>query len=450
MAERKIIIPKRIVTVDENDSILINHFVEIENDKIVSIKSVSEKNLDNLKKSEVEIIRKENLTLIPGFVQTHIHLCQTLLRGYADDLELLDWLQTKIFPFENALDKDSLRASVRLGINELFRGGTTTILDMGTLHYQEIIFEELINSGMRAFAGKCMMDVNDLYPQFKSKTEDELKESYELAKQFHNMENEKINYGFAPRFALSCSEKLLKETKEMMEDFPGSIFHTHSSENKNESEQIKKKFKMNNAEYYNHLGLLDSNSVLAHCIHVNDDEINILKETNTRVAHCPSANLKLGSGIANIPRYLKEGINVSIGSDGAPCNNNLNAFMEMRLAALIQKPFHGAASMDSKTVFRLATIEGAKALHIENEIGSIEAGKNADLVLIDLDSYDNSVDSDQRNIFSDLVYSTSPENVVDVMINGEWVVKDKNSLKYDTKKLRADAEMQIKYLLKRI
>ena len=174
-----IIVPKYIVTVDSKDRILKNHFVEIEGGRIISIKKNDEKYFSKNKK---RVFRFDDLTLVPGFVQTHIHLCQTLFRGLADDLELLDWLQLKIFPFENAHNKNSLLNSVRLGINELLLSGTTTLLDMGTLHHQEIIFDELQNSGIRAIAGKCLIDENDLFPEFKSDTKTELNEIYQLAK----------------------------------------------------------------------------------------------------------------------------------------------------------------------------------------------------------------------------------------------------------------------------
>ena len=397
-----LIIPKRIVTVDQQRRILRNYCIEVSNDKISSIEKVSAK---RLKLFKGEIVHAEDLTLIPGFVQTHVHLCQTLFRGMADDLELLDWLQLRIFPYENAHDKKSLSASVKLGLYELTMTGTTTILDMGTLRHQEVIFDELIASGMRAIAGKCMIDINDLFPRFKSSTSTELKESYLLSKAFHNEAGGRIKYGFAPRFALSASAKLMQEAKEMMKDFPGSIFHTHSSENTNEINTVRKKYKMNNIEYFNSLNLLDDNAVLAHCIHVDNNEINLLKRKKVRVAHCPSSNLKLGSGIAPIPLFLKKGISVSLGADGAPCNNNLSMFNEMRLASLIQKPIHGAKVLDAETVFRLATIEGAKALNLENEIGSIEKGKKADLVLINLDEGFNPVYESDENVYSKLVYS---------------------------------------------
>ncbi len=442
-----IIIPKQIVSVDGKERILKNHFVQIEDGRIISIAKNDEQ---FFKKYKGDVYRFANLTLIPGFVQTHIHLCQTLFRGMADELELLDWLQFRIFPFENAHNKSSLIASVRLGLNELLLGGTTTLLDMGTLRHQEVIFEELQNSGMRAVAGKCLIDENDLFPEFKSSTKLELDEIYQLAKTYHNTSDGKIKYGFAPRFVLSCSEKLLKESFEMKKDFEGSLYHTHSSENKEEITEVRRRHNKENIEYFNSIGVIDDHSVLAHCIHVNDKETELLKKNDVRVSHCPSSNLKLGSGIANIPKYLSKGISVSLGADGAPCNNNLSVFNEMRLAALIQKPIYGSTVMDAKTVFKLATIEGAKALHLQNEIGSIETGKKADVVLLDLSMNTHSISDDDESVYSDIVYSSSSDCVYSVMIEGEWKVLNKRSLLYDQTELNQNSKAELKKLLNRV
>ncbi len=441
-----LIIPKNIVTANPESEILKNHAVEISGNKISKIARADEFQKSNYEK----VLEFPNLTLIPGFVQTHIHLCQTLFRGLADDLQLLDWLQKKIFPFENAHNENSLKYSVKLGINELISGGTTTILDMGTLKHQEIIFEELMHSGMRAIAGKCLMDVNNLYPKFKETTEENLNSVYSLAKEFHNEQNGKIKYAFAPRFALSCNEKLLKESKAMMKDFPGSIYHTHASENKGEIEEVRKRFGKENIEFFESENLLDKNTVLAHCIHLNEKEINILKNNETAISHCPSSNLKLASGIANIPYYLKKGIKVSLGADGAPCNNNLSQFVEMRLAALIQKPVHGADEMDAKKVFHLATIDGAKALNLQDEIGSIEEGKKADLVLLDLEKSFNSLSDDDGSIYSNIVYTSGKENVNSVMIDGEWKILNGENLVYDENQIYSEGKVELKNLLKRI
>ena len=441
---KKLIIPKNIITVNDQNQILKNYAVEIENETIIKIQ---QKNDFDLKNYDGEIFEFPNLTLIPGFVQTHIHLCQAMFRGLAEDMELLDWLQTRIFPFENSHSTNSLRLSAQIGIHELQRGGTTTLLDMGTIKHEEIIFDELKNANMRAVAGKCMMDINDLYPKFVESTKDSLSISHEFAKEFHNTNNGMLKYGFAPRFVLSCTEELLTETKEMMKDFNGSIYHTHSSENKGEIEAVKMMHNMENIEYFDSIDILSDHTVLAHGIHVNDKEVQLLKESNTRISHCPSSNLKLGSGIADIPRYLKENISVSLGADGAPCNNNLSQFTEMRLASIIQKPIYGPKSMDALTVFRLATIEGAKALHLENEIGSIEVGKKADLVMLNLEKPNQTLIDE--NIYSTIIYSANQENVEEVMINGDWVVTKGSSNIYDDDKLFNDSRKELEDLLRR-
>lgn len=441
-----LIIPKKIVTADEKNSVIENLAVEIVDDKIsafIPIDKIEKQNYD-------EVYDVRNFTLIPGFIQTHIHLSQTLFRGLADDFPLLEWLRLKIFPFENAHDKNSLQITARLSINELLMSGTTTFLDMGTLRYGEIVLEEMIDSGIRGFSGKCLIDINDLYSDFKSSSNDEIKNIIKLANQFHNAANGRIKYSFSPRFVLSCTEKLLKETKEIMKDFPGSIYHTHSSESIDEINEVRKRFNKENVEYFNSIGVLDDHTVLAHCVHTSNNERKMLKNRDTRIAHCPSANLKLGSGIAPIPEYLKEGISVTLGADGAACNNNLSLFNEMKLASLIQKPIYGTEVMDAKTIFRMATIEGAKALHLQNEVGSIEVGKKADLVLIDLDSYSNSYSDSDESVYCDIVFSSTSENVKSVMVNGKWLVKNRESLIYDQPEIISKSRQELQMLLKRI
>lgn len=437
---------RKIVSADSTNTVYNDAVLTLQDGTIQSIQPFDAPAWEQLTCQKIDLGGR---VLIPGFVQTHIHLCQTLFRGLADDMELLDWLQKRIFPCENSHDPKSLQAAAALGIFELTAGGTTTILDMGTMRHQEVVFNELITSGMRAVAGKCMIDENDLYPDFKSSTADELRYTNDLASSFHNFDNGRIKYGFAPRFVLSCSENLLIETKQMMRDFAGSIYHTHSSENKNEIAEVRRRHNRENIDYFNHIHALDSYTVLAHCVHVNEKEIGLLKSTETRVSHCPSSNLKLASGIAPILRYLQEGIHVSLGADGAPCNNTLSAFNEMRLAALLQKPFHGPTVMDAKTVFRLATIEGAKALHIDDVVGSIEPGKKADFCTIDLESPLFSVSESDDALYSNIVYAATSQQVQDVMINGKWIVRDKVHQIYDSNKVYETAKEQLQAVVQR-
>ncbi len=408
-----------IVTVNSKSEVFRGDLL-IEND---SIKQIG-KSIDLI---DVPVFDASDYIITPGFIQTHVHLCQTLFRNLADDLSLLDWLQKKIWPFEGKHTPDTLRLSAELGITELLLGGTTTILDMGTVHHTEVIFEEIEKSGIRAFCGKTMMDHNSTINSLRESTNQAIESSCKLLEKFHNKADGRIKYAFAPRFALSCSEDLLKEVGALAEKYK-VIYHTHASENKKEIELVRERFGKRNIEYFDSIGITGPNLCLAHCVWLSENERNLLKETNTKVLHCPSANLKLGSGVAPIPDYLKSGINVSLGSDGAPCNNNMDIFTEMRLAALIQKPHYGAKAMPAETVFKMATIDGAKALGLEKQIGSLEKNKKADVAFIKI----NQVQTIPfENVYSKIVYATQSNSIDHLIINGNWVVKDRKLFHYN-------------------
>jgi 5-methylthioadenosine/S-adenosylhomocysteine deaminase len=359
-----------IVTMDARRRVLQGGGIIIKDNTIEEI--LDEHALQSLKHFDGETIDASTLVAVPGFVQTHIHLCQTLFRGLADDLELLDWLKLRIMPYEYAHDAKSMFASAMIGLAELIRSGTTTIMDMGTMNHEEEVISAVMESGVRAFVGKAMMDVNDLYPKLKEPTKNAIDSTFNYAQHVHNSFNGRVRYAVAPRFILSCTDALIKEAYEMTKHFPGMLFHTHAAENRHEMAAVRDRCRMDNVEYFDHLDILHTNTCLAHCIWLNDNEIGLMKERQAKVLHCPSSNLKLGSGIANIPRYRAEGITVSLGADGAPCNNTLDMFQEMRLAALIQKPIHGPTASNARDIFEMATLGGAATLGIENEIGSIE------------------------------------------------------------------------------
>ena len=241
----------------------------------------------------------------------------------------------------------------------------------------------------------------------------------------------------------------MKETSYIMKDFEGSLYHTHSSENKGEIEAVRRKYGKEDIEYFDSIDVLSDRTVLAHAIHTNDKEVELLKTSGTRVVHCPSSNLKLGSGIAEIPRYIDEGISVSIGADGAPCNNNLNMFTEMRLASLIQKPIHDPTFMDAQQMVRLVTIEGAKALHLSSEIGSIEVGKKADLQLLNLEKANHSMLDGDENLYSSIAYAADKSDVDSVMVEGKWVVRNGKNMIYDESEMLANGKAELNKLLNR-
>jgi 5-methylthioadenosine/S-adenosylhomocysteine deaminase len=368
-----------------------------------------------------EVIEARGRVLLPGFVQTHIHLCQTLFRGAADDLALIDWLTKRIWPLEAAHTAESIYASARLGIAELIRGGTTCALTMETVRHTEAVFTAVEESGFRGTVGKCMMDKGDDVPTaLREQTEASIAESLALLERWHGRADGRIRYCFAPRFAVSCTRELLERVAKLSRE-RGVRVHTHASESKDEIKMVERETGRRNIEYLDECGLAAPHVVLAHCVHLNDSEMDVLSRTGTHVAHCPSSNLKLGSGFAPIVEMLGRGISVSLGADGAPCNNRLDMFTEMRTAALIQKALHGAEILPALTMLRMATIAGARALGLDKEIGSIEVGKRADLTLLNLEALHTTPHPDP---ISTIVYAAEASDVETVIIDGRVVMRE--------------------------
>lgn len=369
-----------------------------------------------------EVIDARGQVLLPGFVQTHIHLCQTLFRGAADDLALIDWLKKRVWPMEAAHTPESILASARLGLAELIRGGTTCALTMETVNHTEHVFRAVEAAGFRATVGKCMMDRGDEVPEaLQENPEASIAESLELLERWHGAADGRIRYCFAPRFAVSCSRELLERVAQLARQ-RGVLVHTHASENKDEIEIVERETGRRNIEYLNEVGLAAPHVVLAHCVHLNDDELEILRRTGTHVAHCPSSNLKLGSGIARVKEMIDGGISVSLGADGAACNNRLDMLTEMRTAALTQKALHGPEVLPALRVLRMATIDGARAMGLESEIGSIAIGKRADLTLFDLAALRTTPCPDP---VSTIVYAAEASNISNVVIDGRVVMRER-------------------------
>ena len=438
-----------IVTMDTARRIIRRGAIVIDDNKIERV--LTEREMLSEQGFQGETVDATNLTAIPGFIQTHIHLCQTLFRGLADDLELLDWLKLKIFPLEAVHNGASMRASALLGLAELIRSGTTTIMDMGSIHHEEEVVRAIDEVGLRAFVGKAMMDQNDIYPGLREPTKESIASTLRQAEQWHRSSGGRIRYAVAPRFVLSCTDELLRGAYEMTQSFPGMLFHTHAAENRHEIEAVRKRCHMDNIEFFDSIGVLHSNTCLAHCIWLSEKEMDSLQRRHAKVLHCPSSNLKLGSGVAKVPTLVAKGVTVSLGADGAPCNNTLDMFHEMRLAALIQKPVHGPIAMDARSVFEMATLGGAATLGLDAEVGSIEPGKKADVVLIDLDRPWNPLASATGDdVYSSIVYSGSPENVHSVMVDGRWLYRNREYVSLDQSKIVQAAKNELHKLQKRV
>jgi cytosine/adenosine deaminase-related metal-dependent hydrolase len=384
--------------------------------------------------------------VIPGFVQAHVHLCQALFRGMADDLPLLDWLGRRIWPLEAAHDEASLTASAELGLAEMLLAGTTTILDMGTVHHHDSVMHACLTSGIRAVSGKAMMDTGAGTPKaLREESRASLRESERLCAAWSGKGSGRIGYAFAPRFVLSCSETLVRGAAERAEAM-GALVHTHAAEHPSEREAVRHELGDDDVAILRRWGVTGPRAVLAHGVQLRDDEARALAEEGTRIVHCPSANLKLGSGIARVADLDRAGVALALGADGAPCNNNMDPWTELRHAALLAKVRSGTRALPAERAFRLATIDGARALGLGEVTGSVEVGKQADLATVRIDGLHAEPGGD---VFSRLVYACGARDVVDVMIDGELLVRRGELTRFDAVRVAARAREVARELLGR-
>ena len=415
--------------------------VLLEGDRIIAVGDVSAS-----LRTPARVIDATGCAVIPGFVQAHVHLCQALFRGMADDLPLLEWLKARIWPLEAAHDPKSLAASAELGLAEMMRAGTTTILDMGTVHHHDVVMEACVTSGIRAVSGKTMMDAGEGIPKgLRETTKASLDESEALAKRWAGKGNGRIGYAYAPRFILSCSEALVRGAVDRAKS-DGSLVHTHAAEHPGEREAVRAILGDDDIAILRKWGVSGVRAILAHGVQLTDDEARALAAEGTRIVHCPSANLKLGSGIARIAELDAFGVQLALGADGAPCNNNLDPFIELRHAALLAKVRTGVTTLPARRALHLATIDGAIALGMGDRTGSIEVGKQADLVVVRLDGLHAEPGGD---VYSKLVYACESRDVVHVFVAGAHVVKHAEHMFLDEARVAAAAREQAKKLVAR-
>ncbi|MQA30667.1 MAG: 5'-deoxyadenosine deaminase [Luteitalea sp.] len=367
--------------------------------------------------------------VLPGLIQTHIHLCQTLFRGYADDLPLMDWLRQRVWPMEAAHTPGSLRAAARLATTELLSSGTTTVLTMETVHDTDVVFEAVAESGMRATIGKCMMDAaGDVPARLREPTSRSIEESLAIRKRWHGAAEGRLQAAFAPRFAVSCSRELLEAVASLSAE-QHAIVHTHASESQAELAIVRElSGGLTNVQYLARVHLASPHLCAAHCVWVDEREQALLADHDVKVMHCPGSNLKLGSGVAPVPELRARGVTVSLGADGAACNNRLDMFDEMRLAAVLQAMRLGPGALPARNVLWMATRAGARTLGLDDQIGSLEVGKRADLIVVDRDRPHLAPGPDP---YSTLVYAARGADVRTTVVDGEVLVHEGMPVRVD-------------------
>jgi 5-methylthioadenosine/S-adenosylhomocysteine deaminase len=385
--------------------------------------------------------------VLPGLVQTHVHLCQTLFRGFADDLPLMDWLRTRVWPMEAAHTPATLRAATRLATTELLSSGTTAVLTMETVHDTDVVFEAVAESGLRATIGKCMMDFDAQVPKrLQEETRASIDESVAIRTRWDGAEHGRLRAAFAPRFAVSCSRELLEAVADLSHQ-QRALVHTHASESRDEIAIVKKMSGgMTNLEYLVSLHLASPHLCAAHCVWVDDGDQQRLAEHDVKVMHCPGSNLKLGSGIAPVAEMLERGITVSLGADGAACNNRLDMFEEMRLAAILQAMRKQPGVLPARDVLWMATRAGARTLGLEDAIGSIEVGKRADVIVVDRDRAHLVPGPDP---YSTLVYAARGSDVRTTIVDGALLVDEFAPTRVDRGEIVNEARAAATHLVRR-
>lgn len=387
----------------------------IENDHILEISDKLEQNDSD------EVIDADGKFLTPGLVNTHTHLSMTLMRGLADDMPLDTWLNEHIWPVEAELNGEYCYAGALLACAEMIKSGTTCFNDM--YFFMDHVAKAAEEAGIRGVLSHGMIDFGD-----EDKRKNEFKETKRIIDKCHNTAQGRIKVAFGPHSPYTCSKELLEEVKKEA-NRSGLRIHIHVSETQKEVSDVIEAQGKRPFEYLSEIGFLGEEVTAAHAVWLSDDEISIIKDSETKISHNPSSNMKLSSGIAPVSKLLKEDVCVGIGTDGPASNNNMDMLEEMKLTSLLQKVNTlDPTVLSAEEVYKMATINGAKTLGLENDIGSIEVGKKADLVLV---NYKTPQLTPFRNPISHLVYSATGGDVDTVICNGELLMKNKELLTID-------------------
>lgn len=411
-----LVIGGTIVTMDQTRRVISDGGIAISNGRIIAIGPRAEIESGYTSRQRINATSK---VITPGLINGHTHIPMVLFRGLADDLDLQEWLTKYIFPAEaKNVTEEFVRVGTRLGLAEMIRGGTTTYCDM--YYFEDAIADETAKAGVRGVLGETIID----FPVADNKTNAEAMEYVEkFVARWKG--HELIIPAIAPHAPYTVSEEHLKAVR-AFSDRTGAPIVTHISETKREVDDSVKAKGASPVAYLDRIGFFNDRVIAAHVVWPQGTDIAILKQRGVGVIHNPQSNMKLASGVAPVPKMLSENVFVGLGTDGAASNNDLNMWEEMDTVAKLHKVFSGDPKVISaQQAFELATIGGARALHLEKEIGSLEKGKRADILIIDRDTLNQ---IPLYNVYSDLVYATKASDVETVLINGRVVMRNRRLL----------------------
>ena len=425
-----------------NNTILIKNAIILDPEKDINVKKDLLIKDDLIYKIDEEIVQDnvdkvidaKDKILLPGFVNTHTHLSMALFRGLADDLSLDEWLNDNIWPMEANLNEYYCYIGALLGAVELIKSGTTTFSDM--YFYMEDVAKAVEESGIRAVLSYGMIDFGD-----EETRKAEIDKNMNLFKNCHNTADGRIKVFFGPHSPYTASEELLKEVRKLADENNIKI-HIHVSETQKEIDDVSAEKGLRPFEYLDSIGFLGPDVLCAHCVWLSDEEIEIIKKHDVKISHNPCSNMKLASGIAPVKKLLDNDICVAIGTDGASSNNNLDIIEELKTASLLQKVSTlDPEALNSDEALAMGTIEGAKALGLDDEIGTIEVGKKADLILIDTNNANMIPDSSKLS--SNIIYAANGFNVDTTICNGQILMENRQLTTLDEQDIYKKAKEAI-------
>jgi 5-methylthioadenosine/S-adenosylhomocysteine deaminase len=416
-----------VVTMDGSSRVIEDGAIAIRRERIVEVGAASE---IASKYTAARTINAEGKVVMPGLINTHTHVPMVLFRGIADDLVLMEWLQKFIFPAEaKNVDEQFVRWGTKLGCLEMIQGGTTTYVDM--YYFEDAIADETARAGMRAVLGETLID----FPAPDNKTwEAGMEYTRKFAQKWKG--HALITPAIAPHAPYTVSTDHLKQAHSFSESQAVPLV-IHIAEDQAEVKTIQERYSSSSVSYLDRIGLLDRRVIAAHMVWPTEEDIKTLASRSVGVAHCPQSNMKIAAGAAPVPQMLRAGVAVGLGTDGAASNNDLSLWEEMDTAAKLHKfTTKDPTVINAREALEMATIRGARAIHLDKEIGSLEAGKLADLLIIGMDSAHQ---TPLYNVYSQLVYATKASDVESVMINGRFVMENRRVLTIDERAVRAKA-----------
>lgn len=417
----------KILTMADGE-VIKNGNIYIENEKIKKITN------DKIDFSYDKKIDGKNYLAMPGFVNAHTHVGMSLFRNFSDDVELMTWLNEKIWPLEDKLIAEDVYWASLLSHAEMIMTGTTSFADM--YYFEDQTIKALEKSKMRAQISRGLT--------LEDKNYKKIEENIDLFKKYENSQDGRINIAFGPHAIYTTDKNYLKEINKYAKKYKMPI-HIHLSETKTENTDCMKRFNQSPTEVFEECGIFENKTIAAHGVYLSDKDLDILSKYDVSVVHNPSSNLKLSSGFLDCTRVINKKINLAMGTDSSASNNNLSMIKEISLTSLVSK-YNNPQNLKAYDVLKMATINGAKALGLDDKIGTLEEGKLADIILIDLNNPNH---TPQNNLISSLPYSTFDKDVSYVIINGDLVYDDKKFVYLNEEEIIKNAEESFQKLRNR-